>query len=80
MERSLFVDRLLSNISNIHELGRQQALELGNPFYAKYEGDGNYYRKELPNGDQYLVTVKIITDSEGMPVKVEDTIVKQLIP
>lgn len=80
MERSALADRLLTNISNIHELGRQRAFELGNPFYAKYVGDGEYYHKELPNGEQYLVSVKIITDEQGMPVKVEDTIIKHLVP
>ncbi len=80
MERSALVDRLLTNISNIHELGRQRAFELGNPFYSKHEGDGDYYHKELPNGEQFLVSVKIITDEQGMPVRVEDTIIKQLVP
>jgi len=50
MKRSARVDRLLTNINNIHELGRQRAFELGNPFYARYEGDGEYYHKELPAG------------------------------
>jgi hypothetical protein len=36
MERPVFLEKLLSNIDNIHELGRQRAFELGNPFYAKY--------------------------------------------
>ena len=80
MERSLLIDRLLTNINNIHELGRQRAFELGNPFYAKYEGDGELYRKELPSGEQYLVSVKIITDENDMPVRVEDTVIKQLLP
>jgi hypothetical protein len=78
MERSALVDRLLTNISNIHELGRQRAFELGNPFYAKYEGDGEHYHKELPTGEKYLVSVKIITDENDMPVRVEDTIIKQI--
>jgi hypothetical protein len=80
MERSARVDRLLTNINNIHELGRQRAFELGNPFYAKYKGDGEYYRKELPTGELYLVKVKIIMDENDMPVKIEDTIIKQLLP
>lgn len=80
MERSLLVDRLLMNINNIHELGRRRAFELGNPFYAKYEGDGELYHKELPSGEQYLVSVKIITDENDMPVRVEDTVIKQLLP
>jgi hypothetical protein len=80
MERSVLVDRLLVNINNIHELGRQRAFELGNPFYAKYEGDGDYYHKELPTGERYLVSVKIITDEKDMPIRVEDTIIKELLP
>ena len=80
MERSARVDRLLTNINNIHELGRQRAFELGNPFYAKYKGDGEYYRKELPTGELYLVQVKIIMDENDMPVRIEDTIIKQLVP
>ena len=80
MGRSFIVDRLLANIDNIHELGRQRAFELGNPFYAKYEGDGEYYRKELPSGEQYLVKVEIITDENDLPVRVKDTVVKQIVP
>ena len=80
MERSARVDRLLTNINNIHELGRQRAFELGNPFYAKYKGDGEYYRKEMPTGELYLVKVKIIMNENDMPVKIEDTIIKQLLP
>ncbi len=80
MARSFIVDRLLANIDNIHELGRQRAFELGNPFYAKYEGDGEYYRKELPSGEQYLVKVEIITDENDLPVRVKDTVVKQIVP
>jgi hypothetical protein len=80
MERSFIVDKLLANMDNIHELGRQRAFELGNPFYAKYEGDGEYYRKELPSGEQYLVKVEIITDENDLPVRVKDTVVKQIVP
>ena len=80
MQRSARVDRLLTNINNIHELGRQRAFELGNPFYAKYKGDGEYYRKELPTGELYLVKEKIIMDENDSPIKIEDTIIKQLAP
>lgn len=80
MERSGIVDLLLTNINNIHELGRQRAFELGNPFYAKYEGDGEYYHKELPTGEVYLVSVEIIMDENDMPVEIKDTIIKQLLP
>ena len=80
MERSGIVDLLLTNINNIHELGRQRAFELGNPFYVKYEGDGDYYHKEMPTGEMYLVSVEIIMDENDMPVKIKDTIIKQLLP
>ena len=80
MERSILVDKLLTNIHNIHELDRQRAFELGNPFYAKQEGDGEYYRKELHSGEKYLVSVKIIMEENDMPFRIEDTIIKQLVP
>jgi hypothetical protein len=79
MKRLALVDRLLTNINNIHELGRQRAFELGNPFYAKYEGDGDYYHKELPIGEKYLVSVKIITDENDIPIRIEDTIIKKVM-
>jgi hypothetical protein len=79
MERSSIVDKLLANIDNIHELGRQRAFELGNPFYAKCEGDGEYYRKELPSGEQYLVKVEIITDENDLPIRIKDTVIKQIV-
>ena len=72
------VDRLLKNMGKMHELGRQRAFELGNPFYAQFEEDGGYYRKEMPNGEKYLVTVEIITDEHDMPVEIKDTIIKRL--
>lgn len=72
------VDRLLENMDNMHELGRQRAFELGNPFYAQFEEDGGYWRKELPNGEKFLVTIEVITDENDMPVRIKDHIVKQL--
>jgi hypothetical protein len=78
VERSSLVNRLLENIDNIHELGRQRAFELGNPFYAKHKGDDELYRKELPTGEQYLVKVEIITNNDGLPIEVKDTVIKQL--
>lgn len=78
MERPPFLEKLLANIDNIYELGKQRAFELGNPFYAKYEGDGEYYTKELPNGERYLVSVEIIVDENDMPVQVKDTVIKRL--
>lgn len=78
MERSRLVDRLTRNMNNLHELGRQRAFELGNPFYAQFEEDGEYYRKELPTGEKFLVSVNIIMDENDMPVRIEDTIIRQL--
>jgi len=78
MEQPSIVDRLLKNMGNMHELGRQGAFERGNPFYAQFEEDGGYWRKELPNGDKYLVTVEIIADENDMPVEIKDTIIKKL--
>jgi len=80
MGRPVAIEKLLANINNIHELGRQRAFELGNPFYAKYEGDGERYTKEMPTGERYLVEVEIITDANDMPVEIRDTVIKQLHP
>lgn len=80
MKRSPTVERLVKNMDNMYLLGKQRAFELGNPFYAKYKEDGEFYHKQLPTGEEFLVKVKIIVDETGMPVKIEDTIIKQLIP
>lgn len=80
MKQSPTVEKLVRNMDNMYLLGKQRAFELGNPYYAKFEGDGDYYRKQLPNGEEYLVKVNIIMDDNGIPVKIEDTIIKQLIP
>lgn len=80
MGKSAIVDKLLENIDNIHELGRQRAFELGNPFYAKYEGDGDCYTKEMPSGEKYLVKVEIVMDVNDNPAKIIDTIIKKLTP
>lgn len=78
METPSIVDRLLKNMGNMHELGRQRAFELGNPFYAQFEEDGPYYRKEMPTGEKYLVTVEIIMDENDVPVEIKDTVYKKL--
>jgi len=78
MESPSIVDRLLKNMGNMHELGRQRAFELGNPFYAQFAEDGGYWRKEMPTGEKYLVTVEVIMDEDDMPVKVIDTVIKKL--
>ena len=62
----------------MHELGRQRAFELGNPFYAQFEGDGDYWRKEMPNGDLFLVDIEVVMDEKDMPLDVKDTIIKKL--
>lgn len=62
----------------MHELGRQRAFELGNPFYAQFEEDGDYWRKEMPTGEKYLVTIEVIMDNNDMPVRIKDTIIKKL--
>ncbi len=77
-KQTWIVDRLLQNMDKMHELGRQRAFELGNPFYAQFEEDGGYYRKEMPTGEKYLVTVEIITDEHDRPVEIKDTIIKKL--
>ena len=79
MERSAKVDELLQNINNIHELGRQRAFELGNPFYAKYKGDGDFYRKELPTGEQFLVKIEVVMDHNDMPIEIKDTFIQPII-
>jgi len=78
MQPPSIVDRLLKNMGNMHELGRQRAFELGNPFYGQFEEDGGYWRKEMPTGERYLVTVEIITDENDMPIEIKDTIIKKL--
>jgi hypothetical protein len=78
MGNSEFIDQLLQNINNLHQLGRHRAFELGNPFYAKYKGDGDHYTKELPTGERFLVDIKVIMDENDMPLRIEDTIIKKL--
>ena len=49
MDSPSLVDRLLKNMDNMHELGRQRAFELGNPFMdtsqkMKDTGAKNFHR------------------------------------
>jgi hypothetical protein len=78
MKPSSVAERLLKNMTNMHELGRQRAFELGNPFYGQFKEDGGYWRKELPTGEKFLVTIEVISDEHGMPVGIKDTIIKKL--
>ena len=72
------VDRLLKNMGNMHELGRQRAFELGNPFFAQFKEDGQYWRKEMPNGDKFLVLIEVIMNEQDMPVQIKDTIIRKI--
>ena len=78
MEPSTTVERLLQNMTNMHELGRQRAFELGNPFYGKFIEDGGYWRKELPTGEKFIVSIEVIYDKHGLPVNIKDTIIQKL--
>lgn len=78
MESPSVVNRLLKNMNNMHELGRQRAFELGNPFYGQFKEDGGYWRKELPSGEKFLVTIEVIYDENDMPVGIKDTVFKKL--
>ena len=83
MERP--VHRLLKNLELLPELGRQRCFELGNPFYyqdafdAKEPGNerGNYWRKELPSGEIFLVTLQV-EEVKGETYSIKDTIIRQL--
>ncbi|WP_299285640.1 hypothetical protein [uncultured Mucilaginibacter sp.] len=77
-KQTWIVDRLLQNMGKMHELGRQRAFELGNPFYAQFEEDGRYWRKELPTGEKFLVTIEIITDENDVAIEIKDTVIKKL--
>lgn len=72
------VDDLLKNMNNLHELGRQRAFELGNPFYMQFAEDGGYWRKELPTGELYLVSLEIVYDNSGIAIEAKDVIIKRL--
>jgi hypothetical protein len=79
------VHKLLENLEALPELGRQRCFELGNPFYYQDAADaglpgnerGNYYRKELPSGEVYLVTLRV-DDINGETYSVKDTIIRKI--
>ena len=78
MEKPAIFDRLLQNLNNIHEIGRQQALELGNPYYAQFKGDAPYWRKEMPSGDKFLVALEVLLDDHDVPTGFREEIVRQI--
>ncbi|MGN7990626.1 hypothetical protein ACTJKC_25040 [Pedobacter sp. 22226] len=67
------IDRILSNLNNFAELGRQRAFELGNPYYYQVEEDGEYWRKEMPDGRIFLVLFEVKYDEAGHSVAIVDT-------
>jgi hypothetical protein len=77
--------KLLENLEILSELGRQRCFELGNPFYYQDAADagipgnekGNFYRKELPSGEVYLVTLKI-DEIKGETYSVKDNIIRKI--
>jgi len=77
--------RLLENLDCLNELGRQRCLELCNPFYYQDGADaglpgnekGIFYRKELPSGEIYLVTLKI-EEIIGENYSVKDNIIRRI--
>ena len=77
--------RMIKNLNVLPELGRQRCFELGNPFYYQDAADAkepgneqrNFYRKELPTGEIYLVTVDIIPTSNDS-YHFKDNIIKRI--
>lgn len=61
----------------MHQLGRQRCFELGNPYYCKYDGDGEFYTKELPTGEMFVVAVKILYDNDGNTIGIVDEILSR---
>lgn len=75
---AVFLDKILSNLNNFAELGRQRAFELGNPYYYQLDQDGDYWRKEMPDGRLFLVLFEIKYDGYGHPIEIVDTFQKLL--
>jgi hypothetical protein len=77
--------RIIKNLEVLPELGRQRCFELGNPFYYQDAADaaepgnekGNYYRKELPSGELYIVTIEI-NPIKDESYEFKDTIIRKL--
>jgi hypothetical protein len=74
----ILTEKLLSNLNNFAELGRQRAFELGNPFYYKEENDHSYWRKGLPTGEIFLVLFEVEYDENVKLVKIIDTFQKRI--
>ena len=72
------IDKILSNLNNFAELGRQKAFELGNPFYYQEEGDKEYRKKEMPNGEIFLVLFEVEYDDNGHPLRIVDTFERRI--
>ncbi len=72
------VDKILSNLGNFADLGRQRAFELGNPYYFQLDEDGDYWRKEMPDGRLFLVLFEVKYDKEGHSLEIIDTFGKLL--
>jgi len=76
---------MIKNLNVLPELGRQRCFELGNPFYYQDAADANepgneqrnFYRKELPTGEIYLVTVDI-TPTSNDSYHFKDNIIKRI--
>lgn len=79
------VNKMLENLEILHELGRQRCFELGNPFYFQDAADnqepgnelGRFYRKELPTGEIFLVSLKIIPGSNES-FSFQDTMIRRI--
>ena len=78
-------EKMLTDLENISDLGRQKCFELGNPYYYKDVIDRsepgnqsrNYWRKELPTGEIFLVTLEI-TEAENNAYSIKDTVIRRL--
>ncbi|WP_316797753.1 hypothetical protein [Pedobacter frigidisoli] len=78
MKTESIVDKLLENMVNMDELGKQLAFERGHAHYAQFMEDKGYWRKELPTGEKFIVEIEVLYDDKGMPRDIKDTIIKRL--
>jgi len=78
-------EKMLTNLEQLSNLGREKCFESGNPFYYQDAVDRsepgnealNYWRKELPTGEIFLVTLQI-AEGEGENYSIKDTIIRRL--